>query len=104
MNGATPKQPQTSAAASRRRGAASSSSSSSRQRRAPLAPAAGVAVGPAPALRLQIPGLVKVRPLPPAPDLETVARYKDPRLTPGARQLLNFKLSKQKNKEVQLLV
>ncbi len=101
MNGATPKQPQTSASSSRRRGAASSSSS--RQRRAPLAPAAG-AGGPAPALRLQIPGLVKVRPLPPAPDLETVARYKDPRLTPGARQLLNFKLSKQKNKEVQLLV
>ena len=102
MNGATPKQPQPSAS-SRRRGAASSSSSS-RQRRAPLAPAAGAAAGPAPALRLQIPGLVKVRPLPPAPDLETVARYKDPRLTPGARQLLNFKLSKQKNKEVQLLV
>ena len=53
---------------------------------------------------LQIPGVVKISPLPPPPDMEELERYKNRKLTPGAKALLNFKLSKQRNREVQQLV
>ncbi len=57
-----------------------------------------------PANRLSIPGVVRLRPLPPGPDEEELARYREPELTPTGRALMEFKLSKQRNRQVQQLV
>ncbi len=59
----------------------------------------GVACNP-----LQIPGVVNVRPLPPASKQSEIDRYLNQSISPNAKALLNFKLSKQKRKEVQELV